>query len=573
MCIYRQTIISILLIVTTEAVLAVDQQADTVYLNGVIYTVDSNKSRAEAVAIRDGKFLYVGSNTGVKKFIGTSTRRVDLVGKMVMPGIHDAHIHVVMGAEETGFGCRFSEMITTPGEITAALKTCIENDMHKLTGWITGGYWDVNFMNQPEVFNKSILDAVAPDIPVILWSNAHHDALMNSKAFELLGVTSETPDPEGGQIVRDTKSGEPSGILIEQAAYQFGANVPHPPKKLVANKVKEIISELNHFGILGFKDAATPSGYLAVYKHLDDNKELTLRVAATVLMQPTFMGPPEDTVALIKNRGKYSGTNLGTDFAKLFLDGAPPGKTAAFLDPYLPDDTHGSDYRGHMIDLEQLKKDVIMLDGMGVTVKMHAAGDASVQAALNAVEATRKRNGDSGLLHEIAHASFIHPDDMPRFAQLGVAADFSPVIWHPHPVMDYLQYVLEAKLVKEMWPIRSSVDSGAIVIAGSDWPSVGAVDANPWKAMEAMVTRKHPTGDFPGVLGAEQKVPLEEVLKIYTINGAKAIRVDNITGSIETGKSADLIVLDRNLFDIPEDEISETQVLSAVFKGRMLFSQ
>jgi len=559
-------------LLTASAVHAAAETADAVYLNGAIYTVDGSNPWSEAVAIRDGRFIYVGSNEAAAKFIGAETERIDLHGKMAMPGLYDLHIHFLQGSEETVFGCRFSES-ATPVAITAAIRKCIDDNKQTTTGWIVGGNWNSSFLDQPKQFNKSILDEVAANIPVLLWNNSHHDALVNSTALSLLGIDDDTTDPENGRIERDPDSGEPTGLLIEKAAFEAGAKLPLLTKELLAGAARYTQSKLNSFGILGIKDAGTTSLVLQTYKYLDDQDALTLRVAASILWQPSFLGPKEDTRAIVQNRNRYRGDRVGTDFVKIFLDGAPPGKTAAFLEPYVEDEQHGVDYRGYMIDSEQLTQDLIMLDSMGITVKMHAAGDASVRAALDAVEATRQANGQSGLFHEVAHASFIHPDDIPRFEQLGTAAEFSPVIWHPHPVLDYLSSFLDNGRVEHMWPIRSIVETGALAIAGSDWPTVGAQEPNPWLAIEAMLTRRHPTGAVPGALWPEEALPLERVLEIYTINGAKGIRQDSVTGSIEKGKSADMIILDQNLFEIEPELISETQVLTVLFEGEVVHSK
>jgi len=554
------------------AVHAAAETADTVYVNGAIYTADASNPWSEAVAIRDGRFIHVGSDADVTKLIGPGTERVDLRGKMAMPGLHDLHIHFIQGSEETVFGCRFSET-ATPADIAASVKQCVDDDKQSTTGWIVGGSWNSSYLDQPELFNKALLDEVAPDIPVLLWNNSHHDALANSRALSLLGITADSADPENGRIERFPDSREPNGLLIETAAFAAGAGLPQLTKEQLAGAARRIQSTLNSFGILGLKDAGTTSLALQTLKYLDDEGALTLRVAASILWQPSFFGPPEDARAVVRDRNRYRGNRVGTDFVKIFLDGAPPGKTAAFLDPYVADEQHGADYRGYMIDSAELTQDLIRLDSMGITVKMHAAGDASVRAALDAVAATRETNGDSGLAHEISHASFVHPDDIPRFAQLGAAAEFSPVIWHPHPVLDYLSSFLDNGRVERMWPIRSIVDTGALAIAGSDWPTVGADEPNPWLAIEAMVTRRHPTGAHPGAQWPEEALPLERVLEIYTINGAKGIRQDAVTGSIEVGKSADLIVLDRHLFDIQPADISETQVLTVLFAGEVVHSQ
>jgi len=550
---------------------AATKTADTVYLDGAIYTVDRNNPWSEAVAIRDGRFIHVGSNESVSEFIGPETRRIDLHGKMAMPGLYDLHIHFLLGSEETTFGCRFSES-ASPAAITAAIRKCIDDNKQETTGWIVGGNWNSGFLDQPKQFNKSILDEIAPDIPVLLWNNSHHNALVNSEALTLLGIDEATPDPENGHIARKANSDEPNGLLIEKAAFQAGSRLPLLTVRQLSGAARKTQAILNSFGIIGIKDAGVTSLFLQTYKHLDDQNQLTLRVAACILWQPSFIGPEEDTRAVVKNRDRYKSDRVGTDFVKIFLDGAPPARTAAFLDPYVADARYGDDYRGYMIDSGQLTQDLIKLDAMGITVKMHAAGDASVRAALDAIEATRQANGDSGLYHEVAHASFVHPDDIARFEPLGAAAEFSPVIWYPHPVLDYLRGFLDNGRVEHMWPIRSIVDTGALAIAGSDWPTIGAQEPNPWLAIEAMVTRKHPTGAISGAQWPEQALPLEQVLRIYTINGAKGIRQDSITGSIETGKSADMIILDQNLFEITPELISETRVLTTLLEGKVVYS-
>lgn len=568
----RLSIALTLFLLTQSTACAAMEPADAVYLNGAIYTVDGRNPWSEAAAIRDGRFVHVGTNEAIAKYIGPETERTDLRGKMAMPGLYDLHIHFILGSEETVFGCRFSESATPPA-IAAAIKKCIDDDKQATTGWIVGGSWNSSYLDQPERFNKSILDEIAPDIPVLLWNNAHHDALANSKALALLGISADSVDPENGRIDRFPDSTEPNGLLIETAAFEAGAKLPLLTKEQLAGAARQIQTVLNSFGIVGIKDAGTTVLALQTLRYLDDQDALTMRVAASILWQPSFFGPPEDSRAVVQDRARYRGARVDADFVKIFLDGAPPGKTAAFLDPYVADEQHGADYRGYMIDSGQLTQDLIMLDAMGITVKMHAAGDASARAALDAVEATREANGESGLFHEVSHASFIHPDDIPRFEQLGAAAEFSPVIWYPHPVLDYLSGFLDNGRVEHMWPIRSIVDTGALGIAGSDWPTVGADLPNPWLAIEAMVTRRHPTGAIPGAQWPEEALPLERVLEIYTINGARGIRRDAETGSIEAGKSADMIVLDRNLFDIPPEDISETQVLTALFEGEVVHSK
>ena len=212
------------------------------------------------------------------------------------------------------------------------------------------------------------------------------------------------------------------------------------------------------------------------------------------------------------------------------------------------------------------------LDALGLTVKMHATGDAALRAGLDAIAAARKANGDSGLRHEIAHAELASPEDIARFKPLGAIAELSPILWYPSPLVQMMAEVIGRERANHFWPIKSMRDAGVLMVYGSDWPSV-VPSPSPWPGIEAMVTRRDPYGKEPGALAPEQAIPLGDALAIFTRNGASALRLERETGSIEPGKSADLIVLDRNLFEIAPEEISETQVLETVFEGRVVSSR
>jgi predicted amidohydrolase YtcJ len=306
---------------------------------------------------------------------------------------------------------------------------------------------------------------------------------------------------------------------------------------------------------------------------LDILEGLSLHVAASIRTPYGHRVEPLDLSEVERIRDNYASPHLHLDFVKIFLDGVPtPARTAAMLDPYVPDDIHGDQFIGNLhVPLETLAQDLIALDAKGFTVKMHAAGDRSVRVGLDAIEAARKVNGSSGLRHELAHAGYIHPDDMPRFAALNAVADISPVLWHPSPIVDAVVSAVGPR-GEHYFPVRDLLDSGALVVAGTDWPAV-APTANPWVGIEALVTRSDPAGQMEGQFWAEQAVTLEEAIRIYTLNGARALRLDALTGSVEVGKSADIIVLDRNLFEIPVDDVGETEVQMTFFEGRLIFTR
>jgi predicted amidohydrolase YtcJ len=241
------------------------------------------------------------------------------------------------------------------------------------------------------------------------------------------------------------------------------------------------------------------------------------------------------------------------------------------LADYLPEQTGGPAHRGRLLlDVEALNGIVTELDRLGFGIVIHVAGDRAVRVALDAIAQARERNGAGGPRHQLAHAGFIDPQDLPRFAALDVTADQSPYLWYPSPIIDSIIGALGER-GRHYWPVKSLLDAGAHVVAGSDWPAV-LPDMNPWIGIEALVSRAHPRAQYPGSFWPEQAVSLEQALRIMTLNGAVALALEKITGSIEAGKSADLIILKHNLFEIPVAEVSETQVHTTYFEGRVVYS-
>jgi len=274
---------------------------------------------------------------------------------------------------------------------------------------------------------------------------------------------------------------------------------------------------------------------------------------------------------LIRDRRKYASPDIHTDFVKIMLDGAPPLQTAAMLQPYRSCNGHGETHRGYLLQSpESLASDVMMLDAEGLTVKIHAAGDWSVRVALDAFAAARKANGNWHLLHEVAHCNMIDPLDIPRFKELNVVAECSPIHWYPTPLSEEEEKLLGRERLNRFYPIKSLIESGALVVYGSDWPFVSS-GPSPWPGIEGMITRKDPSGSCPGALGEDQAVDLRTALRMVTLNGAISMYAGDSTGSIEVGKSADFIVLDRNLFEIPPEDIADIRVEMTVFKGNTVY--
>ena len=553
-----------LLLVLACAAGCSDNAPETIYTNGFIYTVNPDQPTAEALAVRDGVIIAVGGNEEVRAQVSDRARVVDLEGRMLMPGIHDMHAHPMEAGEKYNFQCAFPFTFTVE-QIVAKLAECAAETPPG--EWIRGGQWAMELMETDTVPHKDILDAITRDHPIYLGDSTVHAAWLNSRGLAEMGIDADTPDPQGGVIIREPGSMEPTGILVDNAAYNIISKLPAYTEEQYKDALEWSMHEMNKVGVTTIKDALADGRSLKAYKGLDDSGRLTMKVSVSIAWKMLWT----DYEKNVRERAGYATENVGTEFIKIMLDGIPPTRTSAMLDPYLPDEKHGDSFTGKLIHSpEQLTGDMVYLDGQGLTVKVHATGDRAVRVTLDAVEAARKANGDSGMMHEISHAELIHPDDIPRFRQLNVIAEFSPILWYPSLLVQVMTQVIGEERANRFWPTRALLEAGAHVIYGSDWPSV-VPDPNPWPGIEAMVTRRDPYGVHPGALWPEQAVDLETALRIFTINGAVAGKHAHRTGTIETGKSADFIVLDRNIFQVPAEDISETEVLLTVVSGREVY--
>lgn len=544
-----------------------NEPADTVYRHGRIYTVDAEQRWVEAVAIKGGRFVAVGRNTDIAPLIGAATRVVDLAGRMAMPGIHDMHIHPIEGGFQHLLECTFA-FVTPLADIVAKISSCAQ---HKKTGeWIRGGQWAAETLETKQPPTLAMLDAVSPDNPVFLIDSTYHNAWVNSRALKELGIDAATPDPQGGVILRDARSKAPTGILFDNAAYFAMKRLPKRNDAEYQAAVRWAVATVNAFGVTAMKDALADGYAVRAYAALDRAGKLDMRVATSRPWRATWTESDEEEARNRIHWRDLQTARVRTGFAKIFVDGIPPTRTAVMLEPYVPDAKHGTGFKGELQHSQtDLNAALVELDKLGLTVKMHATGDGGARAALDAIAAARKANGNSGLRHEIAHAELIAPSDMPRFKALNAVAELSPILWYPSPLVEMMAQVLGRERTNRFWPIKSMHDAGVNMIYGSDWPSV-VPSPSPWPGIEAMITRQDPDGRVAGALAPEQALSLADALVIFTRNGARAMQMEKDSGSIEVGKSADMIVLDRNIFDIPPAQIGDTEVLETVFEGRVV---
>jgi predicted amidohydrolase YtcJ len=533
--------------------------ADLALRNGAIYTVDGSRSWAETIAVDDGRIVYVGNDAGAKDYIGPQTQVVDLKGRMVVPGMQDVHIHPISGGIEAN-GCDLNAA-NTVDEYVAIIKKYA--DEHPNEPWIKGGGWSMAAFGPGALARKEIIDAVVPDRPVILWSRDGHTTWVNSRALEAAGINKDTPDPVDGRIDRDPKTGEASGSLQEGASALVAGKAPANTDQVRDDGLRYAVRMLNGYGITGVQDASVDEDDLKTYHRLDAAGELSLRVVGSIWWERE---PGLEQIENIKRlRAEYTKGRVDASTVKIMQDGVLENYTGVMLEPYHLKNRPNE--RGiPMVEPELLKRAVTQLDADGFQVHFHAIGDGAVRQALDAVEAARTANGELGHRHHISHIQLIHPDDQPRFRQLNVIANFQPLWAYADDYVTELTLPFISKQAATyMYPIASMERSGAMVAFGSDW-SVST--ANPFEEMETAVTRMGSLGDTDEPFMPEERIGLPEALAAFTINAAYTNRDEKNTGSLEVGKLANLAVLDRNLFEIPATEISDTKVLLTLFEGK-----
>jgi predicted amidohydrolase YtcJ len=540
--------------------------ADAIYLNAAIYTVGPGEGWANAMAVTDGKITAIGTDEEVARYNGESTVVHDLAGRMVMPGIHDTHIHPALAGQMQQLECYFLSFDLE--EVRDALSACVADTPEG--EWVRGGQWYPQLFEQSELSPREILDEIAPDHPVFLMDWSWHNGWVNTRALEIFGINADTPNPQGGVIAKDDMTGEPNGVLGDTAAYSMMRQLPAYSLEDRMNALEWSLDLISQHGVTTIKEAIVTTSIAETYREMSLQGRLPMRIKTSLTWKNEFAMSHDDELALIASRDDYTMDDVDTGFAKIMLDGVPipPVFTAAMLEPYEPSVFYEEGWRGKLIfEPEVLNPDVIDLDSKGLSVKIHATGDWSLRAALDAFEAAREANGDSGVIHEVSHAELIHPDDIPRFAELNVAAEMCPILWHPVPGLTWETWLGDRK----PWPIKSLVEAGALVTYGSDWSVVPT--PNPWPGIEAMVTRADPTGTMEGTLWPEQAVDLATTVRIFTLNSAIANRAGDHSGSLELGKDADFIVLDRNIFEVPITDVGDTQVLMSVVGGREVINR
>jgi len=546
--------------------------ADLVLTNGRVYTVDAARSWAGAVAVRGDRIVAVGEADRVGDLIGTRTEVIDLRGRMLLPGFQDAHVHPVSGGLDL-LQCALHDAGSLP-EYEQRIRAYAES--HPDAPWILGGGWSMAVFPGGTP-TKDVLDRLVPDRPVFLPNRDGHSAWVNSHALEVAGVHGDTPDPPDGRIERDA-DGEPAGTLHEGAMNLVGEHAPPPtPDEMFAGLLQGQ-TYLHSLGITAWQDAivdaSEQSDNLAAYLRAGADGTLTARVVGALWWERGRGLEQIDDLLGLRERG--SAGRFAATSVKIMQDGVCENFTAAVLEPYLGHDGHPTDNRGiSFVEPSLLKEAVTRLDALGFQVHFHSLAERAVRESLDAVEAARDANGMNDLRHHLAHIQVVHPDDIPRFRRLGAAANAQP-LWAAHEgQMDELTIpFLGHPRATWQYPFASLQRSGATLAMGSDW-SVSSPD--PLEEMHVAVNRRMPA-DYPypvdnrEVFIPEERIDLATAIAGFTMGSAYVNHLEDRTGSIEEGKLADLVIVDRDLFAHSADEIADASVELTLVGGERVYA-
>jgi len=550
----------------------VGSAADLVFVNGDVYTVDAARSWARAVAVRDGAIVAVGTDDEIRDLIGDGTDVVDLAGRMLLPGFQDAHAHPVGGGVDM-LQCDQHDLDTKDAYLESIATYA---RAHPDEEWILGGGWsqDVFPRGCPA---KEDIDAIVPDRPVFLPNRDGHSAWVNSKALEIAGITAETRDPEDGRIERGA-DGAPMGTLHEGAQTLVVKHLPPLAPDMIYEGLLKGQAYMHSLGITAWQDAIVDdSSHYAnyqAYRTAADRGTLTARVVGALWWERSRGLEQIDGFVALRaggNAGRFTATSV-----KIMQDGVCENFTGATIDPYLDEHGHPTDNNGiSMVEPELLKEAVTRLDALGFQVHFHALADRAVREALDAIEAARTANGFNDLRHHLAHIQIVHPEDLPRFRQLGALANAQP-LWAAHEAqMDELTipFLGEPRWTWQ-YPFASLVRQGATLVMGSDWP-VSSPD--PMAEMHVAVNRQMPADytyrvDNRDVFLPDERIDLATSMAAFTIGSAYANHREHDTGSIEVGKRADLAVFDRNVFAHPTEEIASARCQTTYVDGARVYA-
>ena len=564
--------------------------ADLAYRHGVVYTVDAHDSIQQALAIRVGRIVYVGSDSGVAAFIGPKTTVVDLHGRMLMPGLVDGHSHPLQGGG-TLLKCSLNYEQLTVEQMQARIQACLDREQaREADAWFEVVNWfQEGMLPAGTVTSRATLDVLKTKRPIFVMSSFGHTALVNSRAMQLAGLTPRTADPLGGKISREP-SGNPTGILEDAAQEAVAKLIPAPSPADNVQAAQAALDAFRKQGVTTFLDAMAETPALEAFAKVQRDGGLTARAHFALLITPPQGKNPVQAVASAKTLAQTYDQGpieprprMTVRNVKLFLDGVitAPASTGSMLTPYLslqgaPTNPHWAPSRSRGPDVyfpaPVLSALLIEVARAGFEPHMHADGDRAVREGLDGIAVLRREFPGRDIRAAIAHDEIVDPADFPRFKQLNV----NPVLsfqWEKQApdTMEGAQEYLGPARFKYMEPAAFLAGAGARIAYGSDWP-VDPLDE--WFALKVGVTRTNapqPDHKYAAPLSEDKGLSRREVLRAITLNGSYELHQELSTGSLEPGKLADVIVLDRNFFDIPAAQIADIKVLQTVVGGQVVY--
>jgi predicted amidohydrolase YtcJ len=532
---------------------AFSQPADVVFVNGNIWTVDEALPRAWGIAVADDRILAVGSERKIRSGIGPETRVVDLEGRFVIPGFIDNHAHFISG------GFQLQSVDLRQARDSAEFTRLIKERAERYPGrWITGGDWDHDSWPGGSLPTKELVDRTTSNTPVFVSRYDGHMALANSSVLELAGITRDSPDPPGGDIVKDELTGEPTGILKDAAMDAVWRLIPSPTEEEVIEAAELALMEARRVGITSIQDISS-AAHVAAYRELKMRGALTARIYCRLPLYRWKELSGQNVRAATGDEWIRVGS------MKAFADGSLGSSTALFFEPYASDSTT----RGLPSDIVlsgDFERWLLAADSSGLQLSIHAIGDSANSLVLDIFESILATNPEWDRRLRIEHAQHIHPKDLERFARLGVIASVQPY----HAIDDgrWAEGRIGPDRCRTTYPFKSFLDHNVKMCFGSDW-TVAPLD--PLLGIYAAVTRRTTDGNNPEGWIPEQKIPVAEAIKAYTLHSAYAAYEEDVKGSLTEGKLADFVVLSHDILTIDPVRIPDVVVEMTVVGGQTVY--
>jgi len=533
--------------------------ADMCLINGKIITVDPDDRVVEAIAIYRNKIEALGTTEEIKKLAGPETKIIDLKGKTVMPGIIDSHTHPSMiAARNLEVNCRAPPIKNIP-EILTLIKAKAEE--LGPGAWVQGANFNDSKLEENRHITRWELDEAAPDNPVFIISDTGHQALVNSKAFEVAGITDDTPDPPGGEMERNEK-GVLTGLLYENATGLIREYIPEYSVEALRESYKDVVAQFSEWGVTSTHNASGHRNGIRAYKQLLDEgvRQVRMQLMVSITREET-----SDVLSALELAGIESGFGddwLGVMSIKIMGDGSGAGGTCCVYE---------NQHRGTcglglwMTEPEVINQQVLQAHNAGIRVSIHSIGDRGVDAALDAIEAAQKQNPVPDMRHRIEHNSLCTPKQLKRIKELGVTPSSS--IGYMYGLGDQYAENFGPERVRWLHPHKTMQEMGIIAGGNSDCP---VTYYSPFVQIYEAVTRKSSNGQ---VVSPEESITPMEAIRVYTWNGAYLGKDEDKVGSLEVGKFADLIVLDRDILTIPHEEIKDIKVLKTIVDGKIVYEK